>query len=82
MRRRGGRRLVIDANVVRAAGETEHTVSSACRKFLDAVARFEHRVVMTTEIQQEWRDHASRYARKWLTRIVRQETCLPVRGGP
>ena len=69
MRDQDRRRLVIDANVARSAGETEHAVSSACRKFLDAVTVCEHRVVMTAEIQQEWRKHASRYARRWLTRM-------------
>ena len=66
---KGGRRLVIDADVARSAGETEHTVSSACRQFLDVVPEFRHRVVMTSEIQEEWRKHASRYTYRGLERM-------------
>ena len=66
---KGGRRLVIDADVARSAGETEHAVSSACRQFLDAVTKFRHRVVMAPEIQEEWREHASRYTHRWLGRM-------------
>ena len=65
----GQRRLVIDANVARSSGETEHPASRKCREFLDATTEFGHRVVMTAEIQQEWRTHASRYASRWLTRM-------------
>ena len=67
MPEQGRRRLVIDANVAQSAGETEHPVSSACRNFLSTTTELGHRVVMTAEIQREWREHASRYARRWLT---------------
>lgn len=66
---KSGRRLVIDADVARSAGETKHPVSSACRQFLDAVTECRHRVVMTPEIQEEWRRHASRYTYRWLRRM-------------
>ena len=66
---KGGRRLVIDANVARSAGETKHPVSTSCREFLETATRFSHRVVMTTEIQEEWREHASKFARRWLVRM-------------
>ena len=66
---KGGRRLVIDADVARSAGETEHPVSTSCRGFLETATRFRHRVVMTTEIQEEWREHASHFARRWLVRM-------------
>ena len=45
----GRRRLVIDATVAHSAGETEHPVSSACRKFLSTTTELGHRVVMTAE---------------------------------
>ena len=66
---KGGRRLVIDADVARSAGETEYAVSSACRQFLDAVTEYRHRVVITPELQNEWREHASRYPNRWLRRM-------------
>ena len=49
MPEQGRRRLVIDADVARSAGETEHPVSSACGKFLSTTTELGHRVVMTAE---------------------------------
>jgi hypothetical protein len=57
--------LVIDASIARAAGETEHPVSSACRSFLQEVLRVCHRVVMTPEISREWKKHRSNFAFHW-----------------
>lgn len=58
--------LVIDASIARAAGETEHPVSSACRSFLQEVLVICHRVVLTPEISAEWKRHRSRFAYGWL----------------
>ncbi len=63
------RRLVIDADVVQSAGETDHPVSSACRKFLEAVLDVGHHVVMTDAINKEWHSHISKYSRKWRRRM-------------
>jgi hypothetical protein len=58
--------LVIDASIARAAGETEHPVSSACRSFLQEVLNICHRVVLTPEISAEWKKHRSKFAYGWL----------------
>jgi len=63
------RRLVIDANVVGSAGESEHPISSTCRTFLVTILQMTHHVVLTDEIQQEWNRHQSRYSSKWRTRM-------------
>ena len=65
MANQGSRRLVIDADVVHSAGETEHPISSACRRFLETVLDVGHHVVMTDAILAEWHDHMSRYSRRW-----------------
>lgn len=70
MAKRHARKLVIDADVGRSAGESEHPVSRACRLFLEAVRRVGHHVVMTTEIRDEWCRHQSGFSRKWLIRMV------------
>jgi hypothetical protein len=57
--------LVVDASVVRAAGENEHPVSSANRDFLNAVLEICHRVAMTVQIGDEWRRHQSKVTRRW-----------------
>jgi hypothetical protein len=57
--------LVIDACVARSAGETEHPVSSCCRKCLLAVQESGNFLVMTPEIAAEWKRHKSRFATTW-----------------
>jgi hypothetical protein len=61
------RLLVVDACVARSAGGTEHPQSSCCRDALLAILTICHRVVMTEAVQDQWNDHRSRFARKWLT---------------
>ena len=57
--------LVVDASVVRSAGETEHPMSSSCRNCLEAIRRICHRVAITPSIREEWNNHMSRFSRKW-----------------
>lgn len=61
------RRLVIDASIARAAGGIEATfpTSKHCRDFLKATLTICHRMVMTPEIEDEWKAHQSKFARKW-----------------
>lgn len=65
MSRRGRRALVVDASVARAAGETEHPRSKACRDFLTAILDICHRVVVNPVIRGEWKRHQSRFTSKW-----------------
>ena len=57
--------VVVDASVVRSAGESEHPVSAACRNCLLAIRDICHRVVLTAPIREEWKRHMSRFSRKW-----------------
>lgn len=66
MSRKMSKALVIDASVARSAGETDHPVSSACRRTLSTVLKVCHRVVMCKEIVREWEKHQSRYSSIWL----------------
>lgn len=65
MRGRISKLLVVDATIVRAAGESNHPISSANRDFLNWVLDICHRVVMTTEIGDEWGRHQSKLTRRW-----------------
>jgi hypothetical protein len=59
-------RLVIDASIAMAAGETSmHPTSRNCREFLQSVLSICHRMVLTRPIQEEWNKHQSGFARKW-----------------
>ncbi len=60
------RRIVVDASVARSAGEREHPTSAHCRLFLQTMLRLAHRVVMSADIEQEWRRHASVFSTRWL----------------
>lgn len=59
------RLVVVDASVVRAAGETRHPVSSACRECLLSILKICHRVAQTAPIREEWGRHMSGFSRKW-----------------
>lgn len=60
-------KLVIDADVVRAAGGEEATfpTSKHCRDFLDAVLNICHGMALSQPLYREWRAHESGFARGW-----------------
>ena len=65
------KKLVIDADVARAAGgkDAVYPKSKHCRDFLEAVRIICHRVVMTNEIRREWTEHQSNFTRTWLYKM-------------
>lgn len=64
------RRLVVDACVLKAAGETEHPTSQSCGRVLMEIFDCRHRAVVTPAIQTEWDAHPSRFAVAWRTRMA------------
>jgi len=72
------RRIVVDASVMRSAGETSHPDSVLCREFLLAILEICHRVVLTPEIEREWRRHASRFSMQWLATMRRRRKVVDV----
>ena len=58
---------MIDASIAQSAGgrDATHSVAKSCRDFLQAVYDICHKAVMSTEIQTEWNNHQSNYARSW-----------------
>ena len=67
MRARDSKRLVIDADVARASGSetATHPRAQNCRDFLNAILSLSHRIVMSEKINNEWKNHQSRFARRW-----------------
>lgn len=67
MRARDSKRLIIDADVARASGSetATHPRAEHCRDFLNAVLSLGYRIVMTERINNEWKNHQSRFARRW-----------------
>lgn len=70
-RSRTSRRLVIDADIARAAGGVDavYPTSKNCRDFLEAVRVICHRLVMSSAISAEWRRHESRFTSTWLNKM-------------
>ncbi len=73
---KSSQRLVVDASVAKAAGETNHPVSSACRETLMAILEVCHRVVMTQSLQAEWNNHASYISKKWLSSMTAKKKVI------
>lgn len=65
MRPKHSKTIVVDANVARSAGQTEHPKSKACRGVLDAMLKYCHKLAWTSDIAEEWKRHESSYAKRW-----------------
>lgn len=59
------KRLVIDASVLHASGESVHPTSRGCREFLEHVRDICHRAAATEAILNEWSTHQSKFAFGW-----------------
>ncbi len=68
--------LVIDADIARSSGTSEHPVSSGARKLLDSVSKNGHVAVMCPTLCAEWKKHRSRYATKWMASMVAKKKLL------
>jgi hypothetical protein len=68
MTRRRARAVVVDASVAASAGGAGATQSEAiaCRDALKALLEGTVSAVMTSTLKNEWREHRSTYAHKWL----------------
>jgi hypothetical protein len=64
------RRLVIDASVASAAGQTMAPASRRCREFLQAFLCISHRAAMTPLLREEWKRHQSLFARARLAAVT------------
>lgn len=64
--------IVIDASVASAAGGRDATdvTSIVCRDLLDDIFKICHKIVVNEDIEAEWVEHASHYARLWLVRMA------------
>ena len=78
MANQDSRRLVIDTNIARSAGESEHPTASASRNFLETVLDAGHRVVMTESIRKEWHRHQSIFSTVWFGQMTDQEKVVEI----
>jgi len=57
--------LVIDADIARSSGTTEHPVSSSSRQLLELVLSMDGKACFCTMLLAEWNKHQSAYTKKW-----------------
>ena len=70
------KRIVIDASIACSASTRDNPESSCCRKFLDSVRSVCHKIVMTRDILDEWKEKRSNYSHTWLASMcARRKVC-------
>ncbi|MEX0716424.1 MAG: hypothetical protein WD066_07555 [Planctomycetaceae bacterium] len=60
------RRIVVDTDIAHAAGESGDARSIACRRFLEVMRDVRHHLATSREVFDEYREHQSRFFKKWL----------------
>ncbi|EMP1653193.1 MULTISPECIES: hypothetical protein [Acinetobacter calcoaceticus/baumannii complex] len=63
-------KLIIDADIMRSAGTSEHPVSSTSRNLLIKIKDEGLVAVYCPTLMQEWKKHRSNYARQWIVAMV------------
>ena len=62
--------IVIDADIARASGLSEHPVSKNSRKLLEHIMKCGHSIPMCPTLRREWNKHRSNYAKRWLASMI------------
>lgn len=72
--------MVVDASVARQCGNVTQVndLSKSCREALRLIESGGIKVVISTSLRREWRQHASRYAWQWLTDMVSRDRAVAV----
>jgi len=78
------RRIVIDASILRAAGSIDavHPTAAHCRDVLQAVLTICHRAALSADLKVEWKQHQSKFARKWRTEMYARGKVIDVLACP
>ena len=71
------KRIVIDADVARAASPSNSTEAGQCFEFLVAFQMCHHKAVFSDELWGEWLENRSRYAWRWMREMRGEKTCRP-----
>lgn len=74
--------VVVDADVARSSGETEHPVSSSCRRALTLMLSNQHYFVACPQVRAEWRKHASGFAKRWLSSMIARKQVAFITSSP
>ncbi|WP_164114947.1 hypothetical protein [Stenotrophomonas maltophilia] len=74
--------VVVDADVARSSGETEHPISSSCRRALNLMSENQHYFVACPKVLAEWRKHASGFAKRWLNNMIARKRVAFITASP
>lgn len=61
---------IVDADIARSAGSSEHPVSKSSRELLEHIISGENEVYFCQKLLKEWRKHNSIIARTWLSSMI------------
>lgn len=62
--------FIVDADVARSAGLSEHPVSSGSRYLLESISKKGHKAAMCPKLLQEWKQHKSLFSKRWLASMI------------
>jgi hypothetical protein len=62
--------VIIDADIARSSGTSEHPVSSSSRAILESVRDNKHKIAMCPLLFAEWKKHSSTFATRWLSSMI------------
>lgn len=74
-------KFIIDADIIRSAGYSEHPISSTSRNLLDEVIKHKSETVYCKTLMAEWRKHRSTYSAKWIAAMISKKklVLIPVK---
>ncbi|MFE8117919.1 hypothetical protein [Brenneria goodwinii] len=61
---------IIDADIARAAGSSEHPVSKSSRELLEEIKSGDNQIYFCNKLLQEWKKHNSVIAKTWLVSMI------------
>ncbi|MEA1229340.1 hypothetical protein ODQ17_08195 [Acinetobacter sp. IRS14] len=71
-------KFIIDADIMRSAGTSEHPVSSTSRHLLNEIKDGKGVAVYCPTLMQEWKKHRSSYAKQWTVAMISRKKLIAV----
>lgn len=71
--------FIIDADIMRSAGTSEHPVSSTSRNLLNEIKQGNGVAVYCPTLMNEWKKHRSTYARQWTIAMISRKRLIGVK---
>ncbi|MCU4395755.1 hypothetical protein [Acinetobacter junii] len=69
-------KFIIDADIIRSAGYSEHPISSTSRNLLEEVIKHKGETVYCKTLMAEWRKHKSTYSTRWIASMMSKKKLI------